>query len=167
MNATSVLVLILVLSFAADRLAKGILFLVGFIPGWSKWFPDPRLVRDQDRRVRAKNRLLLVYTVLVASIAGTAILKFPELRIIQALSGPRTPEIIDIVVTVIVVMGGSDLVGRLVQISGIGEATATFSTSSRSEPIEINGRLVLENPDQVDVRGNGEHASSTKSHVST
>lgn len=162
MNATSALVLILVLSFAADRLAKAILFLLALLPMWSKRFPDPRLIREQERKVHVKNRLVLVYTVLVASIAGIAIWMFPELRIIQMLSGPRIPELIDIIVTVIVVMGGSDLVGRIVQISGIGEGTATSPTSSRNEPIEINGRLVLENPDHVDVQRRGEHSSGAK-----
>lgn len=155
MNATSALVLILVLSFAADRLAKAILFLLALLPMWSKRFPDPRLIRERERQVHVKNRLLLIYSVLVATIAGTAIWMFPELRIIEMLSGPRTHAAIDIVVTVIVVMGGSDLVGRLVQVSGIGEVTTTSSPSGRNEPIEINGRLVLENPDQVDVQRRG------------
>jgi len=165
MNATSALVLILVLSFAADRLAKAVLFLLALVPMWSKRFPDPRLVREQEQKVKAKNRLVLVYTVLVASIAGTAIWIFPELRIIQMLSGPRIPELIDIIVTVIVVMGGSDLVGRIVQISGIGEGTATSPGSSRNEPIEINGRLVLENPDQVNVGKQGGHSSTARPDV--
>lgn len=152
MNATSALVLILVLSFAADRLAKAILFVLALTPAWSKRFPDPRLIRERERQVHVKNRLLLVYTVLVAAIAGTAIWMYPELRIIEMLSGPRTHDVIDIIVTVVVVMGGSDLVGRLVQVSGIGEVSTTSPASGRNEPIEINGRLVLENPDQVDAQ---------------
>lgn len=115
--------------------------------------------------MHVKNRLLLVYTVLVATIAGTAIWMFPELRIIEMLAGPRTHELIDIIVTVIVVMGGSDLVGRLVQVSGIGEAITTSPASSRNEPIEINGRLVLENPEQVDIQRRDEHSSGTSPDV--
>lgn len=155
MNATSALVLILVLSFAADRLAKALLFVLALTPAWSKRFPDPRLIRERERQVHVRNRLVLVYTALVAVVAGTAIWMYPELRIIEMLSGPRTHDLIDIIVTVIVVMGGSDLVGRLVQVSGIGEVSTTSSGSSRNEPIEINGRLVLENPDQADTRSQG------------
>jgi hypothetical protein len=146
MNATSALVLILVLSFAADRLAKGLLFVLSLSPFVSRAFPDPKLVEAGEKRVRAARRGLILYTVVVGSIAGAAIYFFPEIRIIEMLSGPQTHAFIDIVVTVIVVMGGSDLVGRIVQVSGLGEGPAAPGGAGRNDPIEISGRLTLENP---------------------
>lgn len=145
MNATSALVLILVLSFAADRLAKGLLFLLGLLPFWARWFPEPQLVKDPERQARVRTRRVVLYTLVVGSIAGTAIWFFPEIRIIELLSGPRTHVFIDIVVTLVVVMGGSDLVGRIVQISGIGEGGGGAVGGGRNEPIEISGKLTLEN----------------------
>jgi len=149
MNATSALVLILVLSFAADRLAKGLLFVLGLLPFWARWFPDPDSIREPARRSRVRTRRLVVYTLVVGSIAGTAIWFFPEIRIIELLSGPRTHAFIDIVVTLVVVMGGSDLVSRIVQVAGIGEGGGGSAGGGRHEPIEINGRLTLENGDAV------------------
>jgi len=46
---------------------------------------------------------------------------------------------LDAVVTGIVLMGGSDFIGKLLQMSGVGGAT-----ESKAQPIEITGKLVLE-----------------------
>lgn len=149
MNATSALVLILVLSFAADRVAKALLFILSLSPLFSRVFPEPKLVADGEKRVRAARRGLILYTLVVGTVAGAAVYFFPEIRVIEMLSGPQTHAFIDVVVTVIVVMGGSDLVGRIVQVSGLGEGTAASGPVGRNEPIEISGRLTLENPSPV------------------
>jgi hypothetical protein len=148
MNATSTLVLILVLSFAADRVAKAIMFGLALLPKVGPYFHPPEYLRDQEMKVHRKTRLLIFYTVLVGAISAAAIYQFPELHIIRLLTDIET-DWIDPAVTTIVVMGGSDLLGRLVQISGLGEGAtaAPPGGSSRNEPIEISGRLVLEQPD--------------------
>jgi hypothetical protein len=146
MNATSVLVLILVLSFATDRLVKGLLFLLAQIPPWARRFPDPRLIADKQQQIVAADRTKLIYAVLVALIAGAAVIAYQDLRIIRMLSGPQVPRAIDVLVTVIVVMGGSDLVSRILQISGMGEIGAGTAGTGQNQPVEISGRLVLESP---------------------
>ncbi|MEO1016661.1 MAG: hypothetical protein AAFY56_03085 [Pseudomonadota bacterium] len=153
MNATSALVLILILSFAADRLVKALIFGLSYLPFWQRRFPDPKLEPDRVLKLRATNRQKLVYSILVAIVAGVGVWFYEQIRIIQMLAGPETPDFIDMVVTVIVVMGGSDLVSRLLQISGVGDiGTGPAAAGGRNQPIEIQGRLVLENPSSLEGR---------------
>jgi hypothetical protein len=148
MTTASVLAFIMVLAFAADRVAKSVMFCLAFVPAWHRRFPDPELIENKVVRQRMRNRYLLAYTVIVGAIAAAAVLTFPDLRILDKLTGETTDAVIDIVVTVLVLMGGSDLLGRIVQVSGIGDmgaAAASGETSPRNKPVEVVGRLVLEN----------------------
>jgi len=151
MNATSVLVLIMVLSFAADRVARAIMLTLRLIPAWTRRFPDPlNFTKDQElERARARRRLDIAYTLVVGAIATAAIYAFPDLHIIRMLTRADVPAAIDIAVTVIVVMGGSELLAKIVQLSGLGDAAMAptaqaASGSGRSDPIEISGRLIVE-----------------------
>jgi hypothetical protein len=148
MNATSALVMIMILAFAADRLAKGILFCLGFVPYWRRKFPNPEFLSSKAAKEAMRNRHLIAYTVTVGLIAGIAVAFFPEIRIIATLTGPEANRFIDMAVTGLVVMGGSDLVSRIVQISGIGDTGASAAageSAQRNKPVEIVGRLVIEN----------------------
>src|SRR3989338_4918362 len=65
MAGVSVLVLILVLSFAIDRAAKAVLFLSSLFRGpWSRWLPEPQTLDDVDGRGRAEKMQTLAYYVL-------------------------------------------------------------------------------------------------------
>lgn len=151
----SALVLIMVLAFSADRLTKGLMFCLSFIPAWRKRLPNPELIENKVRRHQIQNLHLVVYTVIVGIVAGAAVLLFEDVRIISMLVGGEPEEVIDILVTLLVIMGGSDLLGRIVQISGIGDtgaAAASGETSPRNKPVEIVGRLTLET-DGATLRG--------------
>ena len=124
MTATSTLVLIMVLAFSADRLTKAILFLLGFIPKWRAYFVDPEMITHRPQKLKMRNRHLFAYTIIVGLIAGTGVWWFEEIRILNMLSGPDTGQYVDMAVTALVIMGGSDLVGRIVAISSIGEVGA-------------------------------------------
>lgn len=152
MNATSTLVLILVLSFAAERLVKGVLFLLGFAPWWRRRFPDPLSFPDSLSRARAHQRMQIVSTIMIALVTGAAVWQFEDLHILRLLVGDGANRWIDMGVSLLVVMGGSEMIGKLVAISGLGEdlggaragMTSTAAGAPGSDPIEITGRLVLE-----------------------
>ena len=148
MTTASVLVFIMILAFAADRVAKATKFCLDFIPAWHRRFPDPEFIENKAARRRISNRHLIAYTVIVGAIAGAAVWVFEDLRILEKLTGAPTDALVDIVVTVLVLMGGSDLLGRIVQVSGIGDmgaAAASGEPSPRNKPVEIVGKIVLEN----------------------
>lgn len=143
----SALVLIMVLAFSADRLTKGLMFCLSFIPAWRKQLPDPELIQNRARRHQIQNRHLVVYTAIVGLIAGAAVYFFDDVRIISMLVEGKADKTVDILVTLLVIMGGSDLLGRIVQISGIGDtgaAAASGETAPRNKPVEIVGRLTLD-----------------------
>jgi hypothetical protein len=89
MNATTTLVLILILSFAAERLVRGVLFLLGLVPWWRKRFPDPLSFSDSLSRAKAHQRIQIVSTMMIALVAGAAIWEFQDLHILQKLVGKR------------------------------------------------------------------------------
>lgn len=143
MNAPSVLVLILVLSFAADRLAKALVFGARMIPEIRQRLPEPEGIDLPLVRAAARRREALVYAVLVGVLAGLALLLYPEVRLVRMLAGPQAHPAVDIVVSLAVVMGGSDLVGRVVSVSGLGEGLAPPPSPGRDGPVEIVGRVEL------------------------
>ena len=143
MSGISVLVLILILSFALERVVKAFLFLLSYVPIWCRFAPDPRMIDNVIERIRAEKKQKLIYTLIVAILGGILVNVYPDIRLIQNLVGETTNPYLDMIVTVIVLLAGSDIVGRLLNISGIGEMD-TGAASTRSEPIEITGKLILE-----------------------
>ncbi|MEP2031223.1 MAG: hypothetical protein ABJI96_21190 [Paracoccaceae bacterium] len=153
MNATSALVLIMILAFSTDRLAKAILFGLSYAPQWKRHLRDPELISNKIEKYKMKRRYLIAYAVISGVIALLAVWWFPELRIIGIILRGDPSPFIDIAISTLVIMGGSDLVGRIVQISGIGDIGPQSGAGRQTEadrPMEIHGRLVLEkDPDKV------------------
>lgn len=140
MAGVSVLVLILVLSFAIDRAAKAVLFLSSLFRGpWSRWLPDPQTLDDPAGRSRAEKTQTLAYYVLAGILALGVLAGFGSVRLIKALGYGDANSIVDWLVTGIVLIGGSELIGKLVQISGLGGGG-----EAKGQPLEITGKLILE-----------------------
>jgi hypothetical protein len=147
----SILVFIFILSLVLDRVVKAMLFLLSFVKFWAKLFPDPRVVDDNKKKVRAEKMQKLLYAVLVGSLGAFIVTMSDDVRLIKLLligRGEENPsELLDIIVTTVTLIGGSDLIGKLLQVSGISDIGAG-AASATPKPIEITGKLVLENPDQ-------------------
>jgi len=137
--------LVLVASFAIDRVVNGVLFLVSYSEFWRRKFPDPALV-DADRRVAAQKKQKLIYFVF-AGLLGTVLLAyFGQVRVLSSLGVPANPYL-DVFITGLILMGGADRVAELLKATGAGGAGAERSPSSG--PIEIKGTLTLEQPSSV------------------
>lgn len=132
------IVLVLVVSFAIDRLVNTVLFALPFFKAWDRRFPDPRTLDNLADRTRAENALKFAYVAFAIVLAVPILAYFGNIRILQGLNVPANPSL-DILVTGLILVGGSDFVGRLLQLSG-----AYGGETSASQPIEITGRLVLE-----------------------
>lgn len=139
-GGVSVMVLILVLSFAIERVVKAVLFLSSLFNGpWTRWLADPLTVEDPANRAKAEKRQSLAYYVLAGLIGLVVLAGFGNIRVIKAL-GYDASMYVDWFITGIVLIGGSDFVGKLIQLSGLGGGT-----EPKNQPLEITGKLILEN----------------------
>lgn len=138
-GGVSVMVLILVLSFAIERVVKALLFLLSFVGPWTQWVPDPLTIEDPMSHAKAEKTQTLVYFTLAGILGLIVVAVYGDIRVIKAL-GYETNKILDAVATGIILMAGSDFIGKLLQISGIGGGA-----EPKTQPIEITGKLILEN----------------------
>jgi hypothetical protein len=65
-DGISALAVILIASFAIDRIVTGLLFLLSFLERWERAFPDPATVEDTLARVRAEKKQKLGYFIFAA-----------------------------------------------------------------------------------------------------
>ena len=136
-DGISALVLILIASFAIDRITSGLVFLFAFL----KVFPDPRTVDHGPPRVRAERRQQLLYFVLAAILGIAVIAGYGKVRMFAALGFDGLPNWLDSLVTGLILVAGADRIAGLLKMSGAQGA------ASDAQPIEITGRLVLESQD--------------------
>ena len=59
-DGISAIAIILIASFAIDRIVTGSLFLLSFVKYWTKYFPDPATLQP-DARLAAERMLKLAY----------------------------------------------------------------------------------------------------------
>ncbi len=143
-------------SFAIDRIATGILFLLSFSSVWNKRFPEPLLVNDALSRFEAEKKRQLIYFVF-AGVLALAVLSFPtNLRVLKALGVEPTPptalegankepdplsfRTLDFLVTGLVLLGGAGGITRLLKVRSI----APGSDKSEKKPLEITGRITVD-----------------------
>lgn len=138
-TGTDMLVILFVVAFGLDRVVAGTLFALSFLGPWARRFPEPHTMADLDGRKAAERRLKLVYFALALVLAAGALALWGNVRLFAAL-GLSVPMVLDVAVTGLILVGGSDFIGRLVQISGLGNG----GQAAVSRPVEITGRLILE-----------------------
>lgn len=136
-GGVSVLVLVVVLSFAVDRVVRALLFGLDFVPIWKRWFPSSTVTKDPSAREAAERRRSLLYFLCAGSLAIGVVVLYGDIRVIKAL-GYEATGLLDAAVTTIILMGGSELLGKLLHISGIGGGSP-----ASSQPLEVKGTLVL------------------------
>ena len=140
-DGVSAIAVILIASFGIDRIVTGLLFLLSFIKPWDRVFPHPSKAHDSMERTNVERKHKLVYFV-IAGILGVVVLAFiGEVRIFHALGFTETNYILDSIMTGLILMGGSDRVAEILKLMP-GDASGAKTTESR--PIEITGRLILE-----------------------
>ena len=138
-DGISAIAVILIASFAIDRIVTGLLFLLPFLKQWERAFPDPVTVNDTLERVRAERKQKLVYFIL-AGLLGVVVCWFGKLRMFSALGFPDMPQVFDILASALILTAGSDRIAALLNLPGAVEGEKTVT-----RPIEITGKLVLEN----------------------
>jgi hypothetical protein len=133
-DGVSLLALFLIASFAIDRIVRGTLFGLSYIPAWRNIVPD-------TTGAPASKNERLAYMVMAGLLAVIVLGWFGKVRMLTALGFTQTHPMLDTLFTGLLLVGGADRVdGFLEKIGGGGAGAATQA----AKPVEITGRLVLE-----------------------
>lgn len=145
-DGVSALAVLVIASFAIDRVVTGLLFVLLFIGHWVRILPDPELIEDEElpkpgakvRRIKAERTQKLLYYVLAGLLGGVVLAWFGNVRIFEALGFKAINPILDSVMTGLILIAGADRVAALLRLPGAGVA-------ERPEPraVKITGELVL------------------------
>jgi len=156
-GALNVFVFIMIISFVIERVVKAILFvllLIGHKVGWlGRLVGGSSEVEAEEHKMRHK----LIYFLIAALLAAGVCWFFDEIRVLKLLIGTTENPWLDFFVTWIVFLGGSDFVGRILAVSGVGDIGAGYSPvvdargATRKEPLEVVGTLKLENSDGIGI----------------
>ena len=146
LDGVSALALVLVASFAIDRLVSGILFLTT----WSGVLTDPEQIVEVEEKYKAKRRYKAIYYLLAGVMGIVVMASLGGIMLLTALlpadsSVTATPvfRFLDIIVTGLALMGGAEKLSELLKIGK--ETGGVFSSSSTSEsPVKVEGKLFLE-----------------------
>lgn len=145
-DGVSLLALFLIASFAVDRIVRGALFALSFVPFWQKLVPR---APDTAPNPAAAKKQRLAY-VLMASLLAVVVLGWlGRVRMLAALGFARVDPLIDTLFTGLLLVGGADRTEAILQKLGAGAGGEAAKTSA--PPVEITGRVVLEDshrPDQ-------------------
>jgi TctA family transporter len=124
LDGVSAIAMILIGSFAIDRIVTALLFLLSFV----RLAPEAAV---HERRYK------LIYYCL-AGVLGIVVLGYyGQVRVLTAL-GIRIEPLIDTLLTGIVLVGGADRIAELLKAPG------AEPRKEEPQPIEITGKLVLE-----------------------
>lgn len=134
LDGVTAIALILIASFAIDRIVTAAMFLLSFV----RPSLDPTGIENPGARAKAEKQYKLLYVVLAGVLAIPVLAHYGGVRILSAL-GIATEPLLDTVLTGIVLVGGSDRIAALLKFPG-----ATGAERPAPPPIQITGRLTLE-----------------------
>jgi hypothetical protein len=136
MGGPSVVALVVLLSFAIDRIVSFLLFALSYSEGWRTRFPDPESFEDPKQKLEAQRRqkgayfaLAALFSVVLLAVVGQGILGQLGFQVGR----------LDIFLTALILMGGAEQVAKF---SGTFGAPATPVVSE--PPVRISGTLTLE-----------------------
>jgi hypothetical protein len=140
LDGISAIALVLVVSFAIDRLVRGLFFLLSYWKRWASAFPDPEL-DDVPRSARVERNRTLVYFLLAGTLGTIALGWFGNVRLLAALGFTAVNPVLDIIVTGVILMGGAERTEQVLKSMG---ASGSHASAPQSTPLEIRGRLIID-----------------------
>jgi hypothetical protein len=138
-DGISAIAVILIGSFAIDRIVTGLMFLLAFSHLWTQRFPDPATSVEKDRP-DAERRNKLAYFCF-SGLLAILLCFYGNLRIFRAAGFPDVPGWLDALITGLVLMGGADRVAGFLSLGS--EAS---EHKSAQQPIQISGKITLDQP---------------------
>ena len=134
-DGVTALVLVLIASFAIDRIVTAVLFLASFAGIVS----DPASREPGTDNERASKVYKLVYFVLAGVLGVVVLAYFGNVRILQAIGLQNVNPLVDTIVTGLLLMGGAERLSGFIQTPG-GEG----AEKPEPKPIQITGKLTIE-----------------------
>ena len=135
LDGISAIAVLLIAAFAIDRIVTAILFLLGFIPAWTRAFSD-------DKRAK------LIYFVFAAVFSAGVVVALSGMRTVDATGQAGSGILyalgfkqhwIDVVITMLILMGGAERISEVLK-----NIDASKAVSDKPAPIEITGKLTLD-----------------------
>jgi hypothetical protein len=136
MGGPSVVALVLLLSFAIDRVVSFLLFALSYSGWWCKHFPDPDAVPDPAQKLDAQRRQRAAYFALAAAFSVVVLA-----AVGQGVLGRLGFQVgrFDPFLTALILMGGAEQVAKF-----SGTMGASTPPAVSEPPVRISGTLTLE-----------------------
>ena len=148
-DGLSAIALVLVVSFAIDRLVRGLFFVLSYSPAWARRFPDPAF-NNGTISPEAERNHRLVYFILAGSLGMIALGWIGQVRILSALGFTNVNRWLDILVTGLILAGGAERTEQVLKSIG---ASGPSTEATSKEPIEIRGKLTIEGEGKAAIVG--------------
>ena len=133
LNGVTTIPLILIVSFAIDRVVASALFVLTAFGLVS----DPSDVAQGKARA-AERTFKLIYFSLAGLLSAAALALDADIRLLAAMGIEKSPAL-DVLVTVIVLAGGADRVAAFLKAPG-----ASGGGEAAPRPIQVTGKLTLD-----------------------
>ena len=134
-DGVTAIALVLIASFAIDRIVTAALFLASFVG----IIADPANREPGPAGARAEKVYKLIYFTLAGILGVVVLAYFGNVRVLRALGLNDANPLVDAAITGLLLMGGAERISGLVQ-------PATRSSVEKPEPkqIQVTGTLKLE-----------------------
>jgi hypothetical protein len=139
-DGVSVTALMALAAFAVERLTSGLLYLLSLWKRWETAFPDPGEIPNPAESARARRHHRAAYFLIAGALVLIVVSFSPQIRILTALE-MQAPAPLDIGLTCLVLVAGSDRIGDFLKGDGAG-------TERTSKPVEIVGRVQIMDKDE-------------------
>ena len=146
-DGVTVIAMILIGSFAIERIVTTVFFLLSFSKSWRRSLPDPESVTDAQARAAAIRKRRLAYGLASALIVIIVLYAIPGLRVLKSLELGKPPEVepnkyLDAFITGLILMGGADQLARTLS------SSAERGAQSAAQDLKVTGRLTLDQSNQ-------------------
>lgn len=145
-SGTTVVAMVLIGSFAIDRIVTILLFLLELSPGWRRGHPDPQTLEGAPRS-DAERAAKVRYFALAIPIGFLILVAYPEALLLKAL-GISASVGVDRLFTLLVLVGGADRITEL-----LGSSAKDRARESTEAPIKVEGTLKLVSGEHVRAAG--------------
>lgn len=141
MDGVSAIALVLIASFAIDRLVSGVLFLLT----WTHIVTDPATAKDAGARFLAERWYKVWYYALAGVLAIVVMAYLGNVHLLRAMlpavsDASNSPflSVLDTLVTGLALMGGAE------RLSALLKGAAPEKADAPVLPVEVRGKLTLE-----------------------